>query len=199
MDNDKLSKIPVSELTPENLNSLKRRGNVSLPESSNKKTNKLPLIIAGIVLLIGVGVALFFIFHKPTETPVPEEKAYEEPEPKWEPSEESEDPSGEYVDHQQSIIDNPTTTSTEKLDAEIAIVNHYVVLERYGDAEEKLNTIQREGRSNRELFRIYSAYCNLYMESGDEASLEKYQALLDEVLDADWGEASEGDESAEEE
>ncbi len=193
MNNDKLSKIPVSELTPENLNSLKKQGSVSLPGVIKKRKDpkKLALLIAGILLSIGIGVALFFIFRKPAEVPDSTDQTHEEIEPVWQPSDESENPSAEYVDHQQSIIDDPSKTSTEKLKAELAIINHFVVLEDYAEAESRLDSIQREGRSNRELFYIYSGYCNLYKESGNKESSDKYEALLDEVLSRNWDDEEE--------
>ena len=113
MDNNDLSKIPVSELTPENIDSLKgsapaeARHEVAKAASRRRKSegnkNRLPLLIAGIILLIGVAVALFFIFRKPSGSPeIPAEDTDDDSSNViWEPESGSEDPSQDYVDHHQ--------------------------------------------------------------------------------------------------
>lgn len=203
MDNDNLSKIPVSELTPENLNSLK--GDQSAPiEKSRPRpkrpqgTSRLPLLIAGVVLIIGVGVALFFIFRKPAEpeTP-PAPEAGNELEVVWEPSENSEDPNQEYLDHHQSIIDSPDTTADEKFDSLLSIANLYTVEQRYEESEQILNGISREGLTINNQFRLYSVYQYLYEQSGDTAAAEEYAKLADEALNAYWAEQPEPTSSEE--
>ena len=191
MDNDNLSKIPVSELTPENLNSLK--GGQTFKESPHKSnpqkpqgTSRLPLLIAGVVLLIGVGIALFFIFRKPAQDP--ESPTSQEPtdelEVTWEPSEGSTNPSQEFHDHHQAIVDNPTATPEEKYTSTLEIANLYISTRRYDEAESVLNSISREDLTAEQQFRLYGVYRSLYVESGNTVAAEEYAKLVDEALNA---------------
>lgn len=196
MDNDNLSKIPVSELTPENLNSLKGdQPPAKQPKPKPKRpqgTNRLPLLIAGIVLLIGVAVAIFFIFRQPAkpETPTNPETS-DELEVVWEPSEDSVDPSQEYLEHHQSIVDSSDTTAEEKFDSLLSIANYYTVSGQYTEAEQILNGISREGLTFEEQFSLYSVYQYLYEQSGDSATAGEYAKLVDEALNAYWNAQSE--------
>lgn len=189
MDNDKLSQVPVSELTPENFNSLKS-GEPSHKIRQRPKNNKLPLLIAGVVLLIGVGIALFFIFRKPADSPSenPNETADAELEAIWAPTEGTEDPGAEYVAHHEETLNNPTATDDEKLEAKISIANHYTVTGRYDEAEALLGDINRDILTNRQLFNLYSSYAYLYSTKNDEAAYNTYSALVEEVLNSYWDE-----------
>ena len=190
MDNTNLSHIPVSELTPENINSLK--GNRKIPNPPRERDNRAPknriLLIVGVILFVGVAVALFFIFRKPSESQEPVDDGSDNTELVWKPDDDAEDPSADYVNHQQSVMDNPEATADEKLDAELKIANLYSATERYSEAEEILNKINRDTLTNRQLFSLYSAYANLYNYKGDEASRDEYDKLVNEVLVDFWDE-----------
>ncbi len=190
MDNDNLSKIPVSELTPENLNSLK--GDQVFEEPRKPKPRKpqgssrLPLLIAGAVLLIGVAVALFFIFRKPAEpeTPASQGEPTDELESTWEPSGETTDVTQEFYEHHQSIVDSSDTTHEEKFTSTLEIANLYSVSGRYAESEALLNSISRESLTYEEQFRLYGVYQFLYEQSGDTAAAEEYTKLADEAMNA---------------
>ena len=200
MDNDNLSKIPVSELTPENLNSLKggqepKESRISKPRRI-QRNNRLPLLIAGIVLLIGVGVALFFIFRKPAEpeNPTPQDPADELP-VVWEPSENSEDPSQEFYDYHQGIINSPDATPEQKFNSTLEIANLYTTTRHYAESEAVLNGVSRETLTLEEQFRLYSVYKLLYEQSGNPSMAEEYSRLADEALDTYWRSRSDTAES----
>ncbi|MBR5389206.1 hypothetical protein IK146_01455 [Candidatus Saccharibacteria bacterium] len=193
MDNDNISKIPVSELTPENINSLKGGSGSTKPARKEKTTNKeaihhrLLLLIVGAILLIGVVVALYFIFRKPTvDTTV--DDGEESTEIVWAPSEGSEDPGQDYVNDKQSTIDNPDATTDEKLDAQLSIANLYSVTGAYEEAESLLNGINRDALTYRQLFNLYSAYAYLYEHSGDETAYDTYSNLVEDILKVYWDE-----------
>lgn len=193
MDNDNISKIPVSELTPENINSLKGGSGPTKPTRKEKTTNKeainhrLLLVIIGVILLIGIAVALYFIFRKPP-VDTPTDGGEDSTEIVWAPSEESEDPGQEYINDKQSTIDNPDATTDEKLDAQLSIANLYAVTGAYEEAEALLNGINRDALTYRQLFNLYSAYAYLYEHSGDETAYDKYSNLVDDILKVYWNE-----------
>ena len=186
--NDTLSKVPVSELTPENLDALKNKSGAPAPK---REKNKLPLLIAGAILLVAVGVALYFIFR-----PSPQD-GEETSDPRtgdeaillWEPDPESEDPSADYVNHHQETINNPDATADEKLDAELSIANLYTATERFAEAESLLNGIERAGLTHRQLFNLYSAYVYLYDHNGNTSAYEEYSNLVEDELNEFWDEA----------
>ena len=188
MDNSNASKIPVSELTPENIDSLK--GSAPVPREPNKlrNRNKIPFLIAGVVLLVGVGVGLYFIFrpNNNQETPAQEEEETVDTEVIWQAPEGSEDPAGDYVAHQQEIIESTEATDDEKLTAQLSTANLYSVLDRFDEAQAVLDAISRDGLTHRQLFNLYSAYVYLYQHNGDETSELKYSALVEEVLGQLW-------------
>lgn len=194
MDNDNLSKIPVSELTPENLKTL--RGDQEISEPTRPKprsrkpqgTNRLPLLIAGIVLLIGVGVALFFIFRKPAAEPevVVDPETGDELEVVWEPSENSEDPSQEFHDYHQTIIDNPESTPEDKFSSTLELANFYTVSGQFDESEALLNSISRDNLSTEQQFRLYSVYQYLYEQNGNSGAASEYARLVDEAMNAYW-------------
>ena len=191
MDNDNLSKIPVSELTPENLNSLKGDQVIEEPPKPKPKkpqgSNRLPLLIAGAALLVGIGIALFFIFRKPAEPETPtQEEPTDELEVVWSPSEGSTDPSQEFYEHHQSIINNPETTSGEKFTSTLEIANLYTATSHFAESEALLDSIPRDSLTTEEKFRLYSVYRYLYEQSGNSAAAEEYAKLVDEALNAYW-------------
>ena len=191
MDNDNLSKIPVSELTPENLNSLKGDQVVEEPRKPKARkpqgNSRLPLLIAGAVLLIGIGVALFFIFRKPAEpeTPTPQEPT-DELEVVWSPSEGSTDPSQEFYEHHQAIVDSPETTPAEKFSSTLEIANLYTTTGHFDEAEALLNSVTRENLTLEDQFRLYSVYQYLYEQSGNPTAAEEYSKLVDEAMNKYW-------------
>ena len=193
MDNNgKLANIPVSDLTRENLEAIKN-GRVrehGPSEPVRRKKSNLLLIIVSIILVIGVAVALFFIFRKPADEPGKEDTGDTSApvEVVWEPSPGSENPGDEYIAHHQETINNPDATSTEKLEAQLSIVNFYTVSEDYATAENLLNEIDRSSLTHRQLFNVYSAYAYLYSTKGDEAAYNEYSALVEEVLNEYWEE-----------
>ena len=201
MDNDKISKIPVSELTPENINSLKKESGPIKPARKEKNTNKdaakhhLILIIVGAILLIGVAVALYFIFRQPSGDESTE-KADEEPvEIVWAPSEDSADPAQEYINAQEATINSADATTDEKLDAQLQIVNLYAVTGQYEEGETILNSINRDSLTYRQLFNLYSAYAYLYEHSGNETAYKEYSDLINDVLDIYWDEETPGEKT----
>ena len=202
MDNDNFSKIPVSELTKEHLDSLKSTpegaaaAKAARPVRERRQSNRsrLPLFVAGAVLLIGIAVALYFIF-RPAPTPDGTDASDSaDSEVIWAPAADSTDPSGDYISHQQSIINNSDATTDEKLEAQLSIANLYSVTERYGEAQTLLDSISRGSLTHRQLFNLYSAYAYLYEHSGDTAAYNEYSLLVEETLNAYWGE----EETAEE-
>ncbi len=201
MDNNKISKIPVSELTPENINSLKKESGPIKPARKEKNTNEeaakhhLILAIVGAILLIGVAAVLFFIFRQPS-TDKPTEQPEEEPaEIVWAPSEDSKDPSREYIEAHEATINSADATDDEKLDAQLQIVNLYAVTGLYDEGEAMLNAIDRDSLSYRQLFNLYSAYAYLYEHSGNETAYKEYSELINNVLDIYWDEETPGEGS----
>lgn len=194
MDNDNLSKVPVSELTPDNINALK--GNQTLPEPPKKVkshhlagNNRLPLIIAGAVLLVGIVVALFFIFRQPSTEPEGpgEEPAADPVEVAWQAPKDSEDPNAEYLAHFQDIMNSPDSSSEDQFSALLTIANFYTVASRYDESETLLNSVQREGLSVEQKYRLYSVYQYLYEQSGNTAAAKEYQILTDKAMAEYWG------------
>ncbi len=201
MDNDKISKIPVSELTPENINSLKKESGPIKPTRKEKYTNKeavkhhLILAVVGIILLIVVAIALFLIFRQPPADE-PTEGSEEEPvKIVWAPSENSKDPSREFIEAQETTINSADATDDEKLNAQLEIVYLYAVTGMYDEGEAMLNTINRDSLSYRQLFNLYSAYAYLYEHSGNEAAYKEYSELINGVLDTYWDEETPGGSS----
>ncbi|MBR3319756.1 hypothetical protein IKG20_00380 [Candidatus Saccharibacteria bacterium] len=198
MDNKDISKIPVSELTAENIDSLKG----SAPEEAkkqverdskraskaNKASSRLPLVIAGILLLIGIGVALYFIFRQSPSNSSPEQSAEEagDAEVVWEPEAGSENPSDDYIKHHQEIIDNPESTSEEKLDSKLSIANQHSTLGSFDKAQSILDSIDRTALSHTQTFNLYSAYAYLYECKGDTALQQEYLDLGRAELEKFW-------------
>ena len=147
--------------------------------SENKKPNglkaQLPIIIAIIILLIGIGVALFFILRKPAETPTSENEDDEDTVIVWEPSEGSENPEGDYIADRQSVVSSPDSTDKEKFDALLEIANIYSATEKYD---------------------LYNAYVYLYEQKGDTANRDKYDDLSEEALFGYWDEEQPASESS---
>lgn len=201
MDNDKISKIPVSELTPENINSLKKESGPIKPARKEKNTNKdaakhhLILIIVGAILLIGVAVALYFIFRQPSGDESTEKTDEEPVEIVWAPSEDSADPAQEYINAQEATINSADATTDEKLDAQLQIVNLYAVTGQYEEGETILNSINRDSLTYRQLFNLYSAYAYLYEHSGNETAYKEYSDLINDVLDIYWDEETPGEKT----
>jgi len=201
MDNNDLSKKPVSELTPENIDSLKgsapaevRRKATKAPRhpSPSGEKNRLPLLIAGIILLIGVAVALFFIFRKPADSPESTDSSDgDAAEIVWEPESDSEDPSQDYINHHQSIIDSPDATFEEKLDSQLSIANLYSSNGAFDKATDLLNSIDRSTLSHRQLFNLYGVYAYLYECMGDATSNQEYLDLARSELEKFWEEEGE--------
>ena len=204
MDNNDLSKIPVSELTPENIDSLKGSTPAEVqhkaaeaprrPKSSaGPKSSRLPLLITGIILLIGIAVALFFIFRKPSDNPeTPAEDADgSSAEIVWEPESGSENPSQDYIDHHQSIIDNPDSTFEEKLDSRLSIANLYSSNNEFDKANEILNSINRTELNHHQMFNLYSVYAYLYECMGDTTNHQQYLDLARSELEKFWEEEGE--------
>ena len=204
MDNNDLSKIPVSELTPENIDSLKGSAPSEAQHEATKaphrpksstgsRSSRLPLLIAGIVLLIGVAVALFFIFRKPSddsETPA-EDADGGSAEIVWEPESGSENPSQDYIDHHQSIIDSPDSTFEEKLDSKLSIANLYSSNNQFDKANEVLSSINRTELNHHQMYNLYSVYAYLYECMGDATNNQEYLNLARSELEKFWEEEGE--------
>lgn len=199
-NNSKASKIPVSELTPENIETIKKESGIDKPVKIKTAADRegtqhrLILVIAAIILLIGVAVVLYFIFRQPTTSNQPEEEE-ESTEISWQPSDNSADPGQEYVDNHQATIDNPDATTDEKLNAQLSIANLYSVTDRYQEAESILDAIGRDTLTHRQLFNLYSAYSYLYEHSGDETAHKKYATLTEEILSVCWPEETDCEEA----
>lgn len=195
MDNNNLSKIPVSELTPENINSLKgsapaeardKVAKASRGFKSNNKKNRLPLIIIGVILLIGVAVAIFFIFRKPADAPSDDSQDDDSAEIIWEPEPDAENPSQDYIDHHQSTIDNPDATPEEKLDAKLSIANLYASNGEFEKANDVLSQINRSELNHQQMFNLYSVYAYLYECMGDTVNNQQYLDLARSELEKFW-------------
>jgi hypothetical protein len=191
--NKKASNIPVSELTPENIETIKKESGIDKPVKIKTAADRegaqhrLILVIIATVLLVGVAVALYFIFRQPT-TDNQSSKEEEPTEINWQPSVNSTDPGQEYVKNHQATVDNPDATTDEKLDAQLSIANLYSVTNRYQEAESILNGINRDNLTHRQLFNLYSAYSYLYEHSGDETARKEYTTLTEEILSVCWPE-----------
>lgn len=201
MDSNDLSKKPVSELTPENIDSLKgttpeeiRRKAAKAPRQPKAagEPSRLPLVIAGLVLLVGVAVALYFIFRKPTDvTDTPDDSGDSAATIIWEPESGSENPSQDYIDHHQSIIDNPESTFDEKLDSKLSIANLYSSNNEFDKASGILDAIDRTELNHRQMFNLYSVYAYLY-ECKNEADVnQQYLDLARSELEKLWEESEE--------
>ncbi len=189
MDNNNLSKIPVSELTPDNLNSLKGdRTAPTKPPKRQLKIPKLPLIIGATVLLIGAGIAIYIITRQSNtsdnDTP---SSSSNEVEISWQASEDSTDPNAEYLDYQQSIIDSPDTSSDDKFTALLSIANSYIVAGNYNEAESLLGTVSRDSLPVERQYRLYGVYQFLYEQSGNTTAADQYRTLVEQALNEYWG------------
>ena len=189
MDNNNLSKIPVSELTPDNLNSLKGdRTAPTKPPKRQLKIPKLPLIIGATVLLIGAGIAIYIITRQSNtsdnDTP---SSSSNEVEISWQASEDSTDPNAEYLDYQQSIIDSPDTSSDDKFTALLSIANSYIVAGNYNEAESLLGTVSRDSLPVERQYRLYGVYQFLYKQSGNTTAADQYRTLVEQALNEYWG------------
>ena len=201
MNND-IPNVPVSELTPENINSIKNESSEpdkpvheEKPKDKNQKSHLL-LIIVGIILFIGVAVALYFIF-RPSSSANGDSSNDTSSETIWAPSEDDDYPGQEFINERRATIDNPDATTNEKLQAQVDVANLYAVTGLYDEAEALLNTINRESLTHRQLFILYSAYAYLYEHSGNETARSEYSALLDQELDTNWGEESSSETTGE--
>ncbi len=178
-------------------------GAVKTNTPENKKPNslktKLPLIIAIVILLIGIGVALFFILRKPAEDPnAVEDEDDENTVIVYEPPEGSEDPGADYIIHHQSIVSSPDSTDEEKFDSLMSIANAYISSEELEEAESLLNDIDRESLTNRQRYDLYNRYVYLFETKGDTVSEEQYSNLAEEALFAVWEEEEPEAQSSEE-
>lgn len=200
MDNNDLSKIPVSELTPENIDSLKgaapadvRRKAAKTPRRpEDGKNNRLLLLIVGIVLLVGIAVALFFIFRKPSGSPDPAGGSDDgSAEVIWEPESGSENPSQDYINHHQSIIDDPDASFDDKLSSKLSIANLFSSNKEFDKASNVLNGINRSELNHRQTFNLYSAYAYLYECMNDSAANQEYLELARGELEKFWEEDKE--------
>lgn len=199
MDSNDLSKKPVSELTPENIDSLKdsapeeiRRKATKAPRQprTSSEPNRFPLIIAGVVLLIGVAVALYFIFRKPADNPnTPADTDDSVATVIWEPESGSENPSQDYIDHHRSIIDNPESTLDEKLDSKLSIANLYSSNNEFDKATEILNAIDRAELDHRQMFNLYSVYAYFYECKNEPDMNQQYLDLARSELEKFWEES----------
>ena len=185
MDNRNLSKIPVSELTPAELDVL-RGPESSRPKSHRLKPHRIIFVIIAALLLIGLGIALYFLLQP--KRPNEPETEPSSPEVTWDISPAPYDPDIEYSTNLQSVLDNPDATPEEKLRSEIRLANVDVSKENFSSAESRLNAISRDNLTHRQLFNLYSAYAFLYEHSGNEAKHSEYSALVDEVLNQHWDE-----------
>lgn len=189
MDNNNLSKIPVSELTPDNLNSLKGdRTAPTKPPKRQLKIPKLPLIIGATVLLIGAGIAIYIITRQSntSDNDAPSSSS-NEVEISWQASEDSTDPNAEYLDYQQSIIDSPDTSSDDKFTALLSIANSYIVAGNYNEAESLLGTVSRDSLPVEHQYRLYGVYQFLYEQSGNTTAADQYRTLVEQALNEYWG------------
>ena len=199
--NNSIPNIPVSELTPENIDLIKSEASEPMEQPTHEKkpknktnNHRLLLLIVGLILLIGVGIALYFILRP---APTSDTDAEESAEIIWTPSADADNSGQEYINNKQATIDNAATTTDEKLKAELDIANLYSATNRYTEAETLLNSIARESLTHRQLFNLYSAYAYLYNHSGNETAYKEYSALVDQELDTYWGE-EESSEAAKE-
>lgn len=191
MDNNNLSNVPVSELAQQ-VNAQSQANpaapNVS-PQTKPKNKKGLIFTIIGISLLVGVGVALFFILRKPAEeTSNQSQEEVVEPNVVWQAPEDSLEPSNDYLVHHQEIIDNENASFDERLESKLSVANLYSVSGMYSEAESILDGIDRTELTSRQLFQVYSAYAYLYQHSGDETKYNAYNALVEEELGKYWDE-----------
>ena len=189
MDNDNLSKVPVSELTKANLDAM-RRSSQPAETKSSKKTKRGLVIAIVAVCVVGLGVALFFLLRQSGSNPEPTDPNTEIPDSEivWEPSEDAVDPGAEYTEHLQSVLDNPEATDDEKLQSEIQLANLDTVMDNFEAAEARLNAVDRTGLTYRQQFNLYRAYAYLYQHSGDKTKYNEYSMLVEEVLAKNWEE-----------
>ncbi len=193
MNDDNFSNIPVSELVkrvdPAKLQAELDKNNKK--DSSKKSNTRLFLIIGGIILAIGIGVGLYFLLRKPA--PENTDASEEVSDVVWEPDEDSTEPAQDFISDKQAIANDPDADTSDKVQAQIEIVNLYSVMEQFDEGLAILDSINREELAYSDLFSLYSAYSYLYEHSGDEAKKEEYDKKIDELFSTRWEDSDEQD------
>ena len=172
--------------------------------SSPKKPVNKKLIIAFIaaLVLVGAGLAVYFLVIKPNSSSSssqvnPEETSQIDPntapaeiEIVW--GEDETDSSGEaYVAYQESIVNGSGYSEAEKFTAILSLANYDISIERFAAAEERLLAINVSSLSTEDTYRYYSVLTHLYEQSGDTQKRDEYNALSVEYRNRLIAESSE--------
>lgn len=172
--------------------------------SSPKKPVNKKLIIAIIaaLVLVGAGLAVYFLVIKPNSSSSssqvnPEETSQIDPntapaeiEIVW--GEDETDSSGEaYVAYQESIVNGTGYSEAEKFTAILSLANYDISIERFAAAEERLLAINVSSLSTEDTYRYYSVLTHLYEQSGDTQKRDEYNALSVEYRNRLIAESSE--------
>lgn len=190
MNDDKLTKVPVSELTESDKAAfLDRHADMRKKKPSKKKPSPL-LVILGVVILGGLGTGLYFLLRgsgggewhgvddelKPIDLGVRVVQV---------DSAET-TPSPEYVAELESVVNNAEASPEERRSAEIDLAISEIQIGKLTEAEARLDGINRDELGQRELYILYDAYSHLYEASGNDAKHDEYATLLDEITNKVW-------------
>ncbi|MBQ6320838.1 hypothetical protein IJI17_01275 [Candidatus Saccharibacteria bacterium] len=175
-------------------------GDASSPKKPVNK--KLIIAIIAALVLVGAGLAVYFLVIKPNSSSSssqvnPEETSQIDPntapaeiEIVW--GEDETDSSGEaYVAYQESIVNGSGYSEAEKFTAILSLANYDISIERFAAAEERLLAINVSSLSTEDTYRYYSVLTHLYEQSGDTQKRDEYNALSVEYRNRLIAESSE--------
>jgi len=160
---------------------------IKLPKSPKEKTplpgkKKLLLAIAIVLVLVGGGIAGFFIYKNwrrssENDTSVTITPGYSTPEG-------SEDPAGDYLEHLKSET-SKAKSGIEKLSALAQEASQYISMGDASSAKELLDGIDEKSlKTYDEQYTYYNAYANLYAADGlnDPALEAEYRQKTEEIV-----------------
>lgn len=166
---------------------------VNSAESAPKKRPPLLFVIVAAILVVALGVAVYFLFFK-KPAPAVDENGVPLPETVYTTPEGSEDPEGDYLEYlekQKSTAKTPDAA----LSATIDEFNLKLMLEKYDEAATILAGVDENSLTDSGKYQLYSAYTRLYAASAlnDPISLAEYQSKAETQYKIITGEIVDGE------
>ena len=131
-------------------------------------------IVLGVIILIGAGIATYFLLNR-SSAPAVDEDGVPLPETVYATPEGSEDAEGDYLKYLEKQKSSAKTPD-EALSVTIDEFNLKIMLEKFDEAADTLATVDESSLTDSGKYQLYSAYMRLYSESAlnDPAQLAEY-------------------------